>query len=1589
MANLENNNDNQNNKSNPKKSAVSLGKEKISEGLKEAEDFTNDAIHHPLETAEAVAKQAGKDVVSVKWWARLLQILFWTVLSIFVLIFVIISLPATKNYAAQKVIAMLNKDLKSQISFQDVEINYFGDVTIHRVQAKDNRNFPFIKIEKVYADSNWFSLIFNSRNIRFQSIALDHLDMKVITYKGDSISNFVRFVELFDDGKPRDPKRPPFELKSRIMVTNSTVSIVNQNSPGDAGKWLDAKNLSLTIPELKVKGADVHAQINNLRFTTNRWNKNHYVETFSGDFFYSKKALEIKDLTFNTPHSLLQGGIKFNINNGSWADFNNKVKMELDFVQGSQLSGYDLSYFVTNWDNHKPVKISGQLAGPLNSMVLKNFVLGNSLFSFNTKKLSLNKITNPEKFTIQSEGISTDFTYQDLKSAMPTFISKKLKNFADNFGRMKYNGSIKVQPHEIFVEKGQAITGIGQATISQFYLSDYSTNMPKYRGYAEVKDLNTSVITKSKQVGLLSGKFKVDGRSFDVNTMVLNTQSQVEKIEIAGKTIHNINLDGRLDHKKYFGKIDINDQAAKLTLEGLIDFSTPKLKADIESNIQYLQLNYFTNTSTPQIVSGKLKGKILFTNMNDMHLETDIDHLSVFNGKEKILIPASQIKIYNETGNKIIAVNAPSVLQGELRGQYNLSDLGGMLQNGLNKILVGPHPKKLYRNQYFDANFTIQQNIINYFAPELKLKKGAHIVAKYDGNSNNLKLNAQAESLKYMMTKTEDITDAELELAKQNPNYHPKPKVVKDSIVADQLAITIDTSKPENQIVAKLEHLEYGENKFKNIEIHGENEDDRNLHVTTNFKVDNNDVEGKEYQIAFDQTINSNGDFVFRFEPTQIDYKNVKWNIDTNHDLEHTITYKKATGEIDIRNLKIFSDDSEIVLNRFNFKSGKEYEADAVVQNLEISKILQMIGGEKPIDAEGLANGNLHIKMDKNTIKPLIDIDFSNLKMNGKEMGNAEVIIENSEHPNIYKVSTVIKRAQLLGENPLDISGTIDNTGKKAILNLSAQLKDFELGFANEFVKGIFSNLRGKANGELKITGPLNDIDYSGDIALKKFGLKLDFTGVDYNMDDCVINLSKGLAILNDIGIKDGRKNSSGTISGAIQFQTLSSMGVNLVMRADNLLMLNTTQKDFDLFWGMVYGQGTLFVDGPVSALNISTPDMKALNNSTFTFNSSSAGSVEEFKLLRFLKTDQTGIISEEMKKKSGANMDIDFNLSVDKGTTVNVLVGDGMGDISVHGHSNSLRFQMSRQGVVEMNGTYVVDNGTFISKEILNRTFQIVKGSNIRWDGEAMTPELDIKANYPRMVTNAGAYLGMTSIPPINMLLETKITGTLNKPELGFGISALDVSTQVKEALAAKISQQDEKVIQFGSILVLSNFNVQNTAFDIGNMGSFAESSGYNLLFKQLGSVLNTISNQVQIDLNYVKGDQASQMGDRANAGVNFSVSPRITIKTGMGIPLTKGTASAAVNYLSAEGTLEYDASKMNDGSFIIRGYSKPSNIGMIGTQGVTNGMANQTYGVGAVWTKSFQTLFKRKSKAKKSEKNNDKTHIIVNDSIKKDSIK
>lgn len=1587
MANLENNNDKGKKKSVGKNigDSVQKGVGKVQNTVEDAAELASDAINHPIETAGEFIDQASKDVVSIKWWARLLQVLFWVGLTLVIAFVIAVNLPVTKNWAAQKVITKLNQQLKSQIAFESIDVSYFGDVTLHKVSVKDYKNYPFLKAEQLYADSNWFSIISDSRNMQFQSMSLDQLDLKVITYKGDSISNFIRFVEIFDSGKASTHKEP-FQLKSRIYITNSKVSIVNQNSEGERGKWLSATNLSLTVPELRVKGSDVFAQINNLRFTTERWGKKHYVETFSTDLTLTKRFLFLDDLTFNTEHSLLQGDIKFYLNNGSWADFTNKVRWEMRVTQGSQLSGYDISYFVTNWDNYKPFNLSGKMDGPLNKFTLENFLIRNSDVNIRTEKMSVEDILKGN-FKIQTNQLSTDFTYIDLKKMMPSFISEKMKNFADDFGKLKFNGGVRVTPEQVYVPSGNLITGIGQAKIKEFYLEQYSSPVPKYRGYADVNDLNTSVITKNKQVGLISGKFNLSGESFDVNTMRITTKSDISKIIIADKEINNVHLDGLLDHKRYNGLVTIADEELKGSVTGLIDFSTSRIKADVNADIAHLNLNYFTVKSGSQIFSGQLEGSIAMTDLNDMNLDVQMNHVNFSNGLQKYKVDHGSLKAYVENGNRILSADVPGVLQGRISGKFNLEDLSGMVQNGIGKVLVGPAPRRQYKNQRFTVDFSVQQGLVSYFLPQLQLESGASVNGGYNGDTNDLVLNVEAQKLLYILTSKKEISDLDETFSNYNPDYTINPRVVqtKDSATIDNFVLRINTENQSEQFFARVDRAAYNQNILKDLTLSGHNETGNLLHLVADFKYgspqDETDGTFKEYALKLNQTTNSAGDYVFRFEPTQVKFNDVVWSVDTSEELDHSITYRKNTSDFLIKNLRIYSDESELFVKNSVFQSGEHFRAEGEIKNFDISKIFEMQSNGNSNSIQGLANGNFNIIKEKNNLIPLIDLDVEAIKMNNEDMGNLQASIKNSDRANVFDVEAKLTSSGILGGNNLNLTGTMDNNTPSPTLKMVAELNDFDLAFSQQFVNTVFSNLRGKATGDLNINGTLNDVDYSGDIALKGVGLTLNFTGVDYTFDDNTISLSKGLAVLNNIGVKDERTNSSGSISGMIQFETLSSMGVNLVMRADNLLLLNNTQRDSDLFWGRVYGQGDLFVDGPISALNISTPNMRALNNSVFTFNSNSTSSVDEFKMLRFLKESNTGQITLEEKKKSGANMDVDFTVSVDKGTTVNVLVGDDIGDITVRGTADPIRFKMDRNGSISMNGNYMVDNGTFVSKAILERTFQIVKGSNINWDGDPMAPDLNINANYLRTITNAGQYLNMGSLPPVNVVLTTKITQKLNDPKIELGVQAQDVSSQLREALAEKMSNEDEKLIQFGSILVLNSFNVSNSSYDI--VGNTLESQGYNMLFKQLGSVLNNISNEFQIDLNYLSGDAASNTGDRANASVSFALSPRVTVKTGLGIPISK-TENTNTNYLSGEGIIEYDWSKNNDGTRVLRAYSKPSNIGMGNVAG--NASANQTYGVGAVYSKSFNRLFKRKRRNKNIAHERDH---VVRDSIKNDSVK
>lgn len=1519
-------------------------------------------------------KQVKEKVQKLSWWAKLFLFCFFGFIFSVLSILITINIPSVKNTLAEKAIEFLNREFKTTFKTENVEINFLGDVVITGVSAKDHHNFEFFRAKELVGHSDWFELIFNSRDLKFQKLSLEELDLKIITYKGEEQDNFTLFIEKFDS--PKDPKKPPFKMTSRIQIKNSKVSIVNENQ-GEDGKWLKAENLNAYVSNLKVIGPNVKLKFNRLSFLTERWGKKHFLETLSGDLEITKEKFAFTDLILNTDHSLLQGDLVFNLDKKTgWQDFNNRVNWDMNLKRGSNIDGYDISYFVKNWDNYQNYSLFGKMAGTLNNFRLKNFTL----------RVKENKISMPEvrfsrllegNFHLKTDKLSADITYPDLRASLPQFISKKMGNFADVFGRIQYEGGADVNKQRV-IAKGDLKTNIGQAQIQDFTLSEYSSAFPQYKVDARLIDFNTTAITKQNQVGLISGKFNVEGKGFDLNTLSLKTKSDITSIALLGKTLHNLHLDGDLTAKQFNGLIQARDSSFDGSIIGKIDFSKPTFFADINGNINYLDMAYWGIAEGKSTFRGNVGGKFSMTNLNDLVLDADLKSV-VLGGNKDVLIPNGAVKLSFEGGNRVIDVNMPNVVKGNIVGKFNLADIGGMFEGALAKLLVGNKVKKYYKGQDFAMNFDIQQDLLDYFEPNIKIPQGAMLTGNFDGNTNNFLLNLDAPTIKYIIVEKEEISEADRLLALQNPNYIIRETIKKDSALVENVVLKINTSSSENYWNAKVGRAVYQGSLLKDIEINAENRDNEKLHISTNLLVGTLEKERENQMVAYaanlDQSVDANGDYVFNFDPTELKISKFMWMVDTSPELNHSITYRRKTKDIKIHNLKLYSGDSEFLVNGI-FKNTKDFDISGSVKDMDISKVWAIAFQDSKVGVKGIANGDLKLKMNASDLEPDIDISVDGIKVNDSPIGDLVINAENSENPNIYNVDTKITVSELFGGEKLTLKGTINNNTKSPTLDLKADLKEFDLAFVQAFVKDIFSNFRGNATGEIAVGGTLKDINYGGDIAVKDFGLKLNFSGVDYTFDDTIVTLSNGDMIFNLVGVKDSRKNSKGMISiGRLSLSDLSNIGADLLIRSDDLMLLNTTQSDFDAFWGKVYAKGDLFVGYGNNTLKIdATADV--LPNSVFTLNSNSTSSVDEFKMLRFLEKKEDGNIIVAKKQRSGVALDVNLDISADKNSTVNVLVGDEVGDISVRGETKNMKFSLDRTGNMRVFGNYLVESGTYVSKAILEKTFQIQKGSNLQWSGDVLNPELDITASYGALVSNASEYLGVGSLPVIKVQLQTHISNKLTSPNIKPSIEALDVSSQIREVMATKLSTEEEKVLQFASVLALGNFNVSNTN------ASSAIGSGVNMFFKQLSSAFNSISDVFQIDLDYIRGSENTNTGDRAATNFSIKFSPRWKLKTAIGVPLSNNT-NVQNNYLSGEGIVEYDWSKTIDGSRIFRVYSKPSNVGLVaeGKAGM-----NQSYGGGVVISYGFNRIF---SKNKEREKKNNKERLFIKDSIMQDSVK
>lgn len=1456
---------------------------------------------------------------------RIILIPVIAVLSLLLSAMIAIQIPAVQTEIATYVVNELNETFQTEISVDRVHIDFFGDINLNGVRAKDDHGTQFVDIERLQAKLSLTGLIMEPNRIAIRKLNLYNPEVEVITYKNDSVSNFISLINKFSKSEKEEPS--DFKLRGILNVVDGKLLIRNENLEGYKQDWVDATNLNIGIENFRLENNEIWADLNSMNFIGKRNGEIYNIKNLSGKVHYSDKEIRVENMDLETSDSHLNGHVVLSYDSmEDMKDFLNKVNWDMELKDDSKVNFKDIRYFVENFDKNSSVEVRGKVSGTLNNLLLNDFQLSGDGAFIAANELHLLDMTDGANIIIDTEAVKIKTSYQGLQTLLPTFIGNTIPDYLNRFGTMNYSGNFNLDPAHINLD-GYAITALGDADM-RVRLDDYRGTL-KYKGTLMADDINLKQITEVAELGFVSGKIQFDGVGTDIKTLRIDAEGKLDYLDLMGKRYQNVAVDGRLERQQFAGVLSVNDPQMMVDYNGIFDFSKKPYRLDFTSKVKYLNLDYLGVTKD---MNAKLRADIVgdftLSNLDDFIGEIQLNNLYFTSKNDTLEVAQAHIASSRNGDVQNLEIDIPGYLRGEINGQYRLSQLPDVIMNSIGSTtLMTYEPKKVDPNQSFNFFFEVEQDLFSMFDQRIQVAPGTILDGQVDTNAKTLIAELSSTEIGY------------------------------DGINIYNPLINIDTSKDLEQIYLRSDSLMAKGVMVYQLNVHTTPIQD-SLLVKTDFHI------GKEFPMKFDlnlfHTTDENKNLVFGFSPSTIQIDENNWHLNPNNDKNsNRVIVNFDKNYYELQNLLLESEDQKLLLDGY-YASNTDYKLNADLEELVLSKIIPkgLLGNLK---IDGIANGNINVVRTKDEFKPLIELDVSQLALNDYGLGDLGMNAVYNVNQNVFDIELFLNQEQV---QVLYVNGYIDNKPDMPEINLVASLDDLNFNFVESFLSAAMSNLRGMVSGNMRFTGPIDSPEFEGMLDLANLGFTVDFLNVDYSFDGIntvpVYKASQGQGsiTLDEVRFRDTKYNTKGEVSGQLLFRDFASWFLNLSFNTNNLLVMNTSPAQNDLFYGRVFGQGAFSLFGPPERLDISATAI-INEGSEFTINTGATKIETGSDLVRFIPEGE-----KEIDDGTPKGMNIDLDITAFPTTTVNLIFDPVSGDmVTANGFTENLQFNLSRTGNMTMNGVYTLDTGIYKLRQVslLNRDFEIQPGSYVSWDGgSALNATMNINATYERTVSNVGEYLGAGYSQSYDVVLGIEISETLDDPQMDFTVNIPKAGTDVQSMIDYKFNlDPDEKMIQFGAVLLIGQFMTNTDAV----LTAGATSTGAGIALKQLGGIIDSIiaGSGVAVDLDYVTGSNLSQTSDRFKTGLRVDLSPRWTINGALGVAV--GNTTGFDDATTVETEIQWDVSRNMDKSMVVNFFTRPTNFGVQNFGGAGN---FQSYGAGVIYKTSFDRIseiFKKES--------------------------
>lgn len=1478
---------------------------------------------------------------------KILAYTFAGVIFLLVSIFLVIQIPPVQQYVINSVVKDFNKITGFNATIKSFRMLWFDHLELNGVSIYDPDNNRMIGAETILVNFKFFQLV-GSPDVNIDGVTVDNAEVYLTNMDASDTARYLNinvFIDRINNhfaATTTTNHRTPRIKIGEAVVTSSKFSYVNQDQPR-IEHGFNYQQFTILVDEGQLQNFLILGDTTEFNLSTlicKDKDTQFPIRELSTFFRISQSSMEFTGMNLRAGTSFVSDTVIFTYKRMiDMAKFIDHVKIHANLVN-TKVNPRDLALFApfTERLGEEFITVTGKFDGKVNR--------------FKAADMQLSKGQTHLQGVLEMEGlpdINETFINLNLKQSSIYFNDLSFI-FNDNtlsrlapLGKLLMNGQFIGYPND-FVANGDFLSRVGHIKSDiNFKVNEANFDRSMYSGNMSLSDFDLGTYlndTVSYQKINLSGKITGSGLTKQTADFTLN--GRVNSVGILGYDYTNIITNARLSSEFFSGSVQIDDPNLQFNVKGSLDFRKGRDILNVQGTLDTAMLHNLNLSRYPIFLHSKIDLKLNGIKLDSLDGTADLADFRINYEDEWLELANIHLSAEKKDDSRLINLTS-TYIDAKLEGSFNPSDILIDIKTLYGEIALNIENDKKAISNYYQSKTDRPKKYSVAF--EFLLKDIAPIANLIDIDlllSDNTRVNGKFTSgyttIFQVYTKIDTIA-------------YQKNLLINTEVDLTASKIADSTSVLSNFFVSSGQQ-KFNKLKTRDLALEGIW---NNNHI--DFSLDA-DEDKKQNYVRLRGGIDFLRDSTqFTILPSTVHLLDKDWEFDEGN----RVTLWNS--DLDVQRLTLKYGGQSVSING-RISKDPEQILSTTVTDFDLS-VLNMFTQEK---MSGVLNARVGMSNFYND--PFVENDLTLKDFSVDDFLIGDITAKNlwDTTQNKFLINLYVDR---LGQRILDAAGHYDPNSQGSPLSVDAQFTNANVNIIEPFLSDFFSQWGGYVSGDCHLTGTLDRPILNGTGQVSEGQVMVNYLKTLYKFTGTV-GLSPNSIYFRDIDLTDALRNKA-QVNGTITHESFKNMRINMDATFKNFHVLNTTAKDNSLFYGQGYASGDLNFFGPFSNLKISA-NARTDKNTKISIPIGDETSTEKKDFISFVNfsdsTFQQNFKKSIAKQRDLTGLTLDFNLDVTPDAYCEIILDMKSGDI-IRGRGNGdIQLQLDTKGEFRMFGPFEFTQGfyNFTLYDIINKEFEIKKGSRITWYGDPYRGVLNANASYNQLASFGPILTDQTlsATPqlrrkyPVEVLL--KLEGPMLSPQLNFDIIANNIpqsiivdgqTVRLAFEFQAFKNKMDEQELnrQVFSLIILRRFSPP----DAFNTSGSVVNSVSEFLSNQLSNWVTQVDENLEIDVDLGTMDQEAFSTFQLRLSYSFfngrlRITRDGTFYANQNNTSTVSNSQSNLSGLAGDWTVDYLLTA--DGKFRAKMYNRTNVNPILNTLGSQNSM---TTGASLMYTQSF----------------------------------